>query len=68
MTMVAKTELKLINKTSNELYGVFEVEWCVTWPFFSILKISELTWTGYGDDVIGHDRILKKVQPNTNFV
>ena len=24
------------------------------------------TWTGYGDDVIGHDRNLKKVQPNTN--
>ena len=27
-----------------------------------------ITWTGYGDDVIGHDRKLKKVQPRTNFL
>ena len=26
-----------------------------------------LTWTGYGDDVIGHDRKLKNELPNTNF-
>jgi len=26
-----------------------------------------LTWTGYGDDVIGHDRKLKNEPPNTNF-
>ena len=25
-----------------------------------------LTWTGYGDDVIGHDRKLKNELPNTN--
>ena len=27
-----------------------------------------ITWAGYGDDVIGHDRKLKKVQPLTNFL
>ena len=26
-----------------------------------------LIWTGYGDDVIGHDRKLKNELPNTNF-
>ena len=26
-----------------------------------------LTWTGYGDDVIGHGRKLKNELPNTNF-
>ena len=24
------------------------------------------TWTGYGNDVIGHDRKLKNELPNTN--
>ena len=35
----------------------------------NFLKIENptMTWTGYGDDVIGHDRKLKKVQPHTNF-
>ena len=67
MTFAATNELKLINKARNELYRVFGVEWCVTWLVFSILKILELTWTGYSDDVIGRDRILKKVQPRTNL-
>ena len=34
---------------------------------FLDFKNFELAWTGYGDDVIGDDRVLKKVQPNTNF-
>ena len=36
----------------------------------NFLKIENptITWTGYGDDVIGHDRKLKIVQPQTNFL
>ena len=36
----------------------------------NFLKIENptITWTGYGDDVIGHDRKLKKVQPRTIFL
>ena len=35
----------------------------------NFLKIENptITWTGYGDDVIGHDRKLKNELPNTNF-
>jgi len=28
---------------------------------------SRFTWTGYDDDVIGHDRKLKKALPDTKF-
>ena len=67
MNIALTTDLILTNKAGNELFGVFGVDWCVTWLVFSILKIFELAWTGYGNDVIGHDRKLKNELPNTNF-
>jgi len=33
---------------------------------FLEIENPTITWTGYGDDVIGHDRKLKKAQPHTN--
>ena len=51
MTIAATTKLKLINKARNELSSAFGVEWYITWLVFPILKIFELAWAGYGDDV-----------------
>ena len=55
------------NNMKTKLRRLFGEVWGITWLYFSKLKILRFTWTGYGDDVIDHDRKLKKVQPNTNL-
>ena len=48
--------LQLINNTRNDFSRYFRVERYVIRLVYAILKILGLTCTGYGDDVIWHDR------------
>ena len=53
------------DSTGNELsewQGSFWYQSCLV-----LLQMKKFHYTGY-DDVIGHDRILKKVHPDTNFM
>ena len=68
MSFIDTTDLKPLNKGRNELCRPFGVDWCITWPIFSNSKILNLTWTGYDNDVIGHDRKLKKSYHSTNLL
>ena len=40
----------------------------VSRDMFLNLKILKLSWTGYGDDVSGHVRKMRKFSCNTNLL